>query len=782
MKGIEPLTYALRERRSTPELHRREDYSTHKTFFWSRFFHPIIFSMLLMVLGGCNLTESEQPRPGVFNLSSMDHKSVYVLDGFWEFYWHKDDSKYYVNFPGFWNTKLGLPAFGSAWYQATIILPPSETQIVIGMGDVHSAYELYWNGQLQGSMGNVNIEGAQGAHIRSRTFFVRGKGENTLRLKISNYFNVIGGTSEHIRIGSPESVLVSQRQAVNVEIITTGIFLFLGLYYFIYAIFSRKDPAYIFLTVLIFSIAFRTVLMGQRLIFYVLPWIETPMANFFEYLTVIIISVSFFSYSYLLEKHKAPLYLKGYFILSAIYTLLLIVLPFPNFSSIFHYYIYCTLGVLITVLLRILFFKPLPVFNRKIFLLSLVSLIISGIYDFLIVFRGFNTIFILPFGTLIFLLLQAFLLNGKRNKSLIEIHNMKEEITQKSHEQTEQLIKLMPTLTGSLKELNVHVKELGEKSQLNLSEYGMKRLQYLQHFFTRWIKSGKDVLWSELEELLKELPELPITPVIQNETNWPKILVVDDERINRLLLSTQLQKEGAIVLTAENGASAIDLLGAHQFDLLLLDIMMYPLSGYEFVHLAHQKSLTLPTFYYLTAKTSVEDLHHGLSLGAMGFWTKPFSIKNIFPKIKTVLNIQDYIRRIHKGDPKIFYIHLAKNHGEWGQTEIQIISYLVLSSGFNDPDLSQIHQGVIVCNENYASLFHRSIVFLISLGALGYDVSGILLEKSYPGFNTSELKVKSGLVVQRELTMREENDLYPEIRVQHEDEKFVRYEWEPFLS
>ncbi|MFK7971448.1 MAG: response regulator [Bacteroidia bacterium] len=120
-----------------------------------------------------------------------------------------------------------------------------------------------------------------------------------------------------------------------------------------------------------------------------------------------------------------------------------------------------------------------------------------------------------------------------------------------------------------------------------------------------------------------------------------RILVVDDEPINQQVLKNQLSLQSYQVVSAMNGAEALKLLDAGgKFDLVLLDIMMPKMSGYEVCREIRKRFLPseLPVIM-ITAKNQVSDLVEGLDMGANDYLTKPFSKDEILARIKTHLGL-----------------------------------------------------------------------------------------------------------------------------------------------
>ncbi len=113
------------------------------------------------------------------------------------------------------------------------------------------------------------------------------------------------------------------------------------------------------------------------------------------------------------------------------------------------------------------------------------------------------------------------------------------------------------------------------------------------------------------------------------------ILVVDDESRMRRFMRMNLDLEGYRVIEAENGLQAIDRVREDLPDLVLLDVMMPELDGFEALRLIRETS-NVPIIM-LTVKGDEEDRVHGLELGADDYVTKPFSPRELSSRIKAVL-------------------------------------------------------------------------------------------------------------------------------------------------
>lgn len=131
-----------------------------------------------------------------------------------------------------------------------------------------------------------------------------------------------------------------------------------------------------------------------------------------------------------------------------------------------------------------------------------------------------------------------------------------------------------------------------------------------------------------------------------------KILVVEDERPISDLIRMNLEDAGYQCTCALDGLTAADILEKHTFDLVLLDIMLPKVDGYELFE--YIKPTGTPVIF-LTAKAGLNDRVKGLNLGAEDYIVKPFEIVELMARIQVVL------RRYHKGATKLVFGDIVLN-------------------------------------------------------------------------------------------------------------------------
>lgn len=126
------------------------------------------------------------------------------------------------------------------------------------------------------------------------------------------------------------------------------------------------------------------------------------------------------------------------------------------------------------------------------------------------------------------------------------------------------------------------------------------------------------------------------------------ILVIDDNQENLKVVSTYLKEKGYKIALALNGASALKILDENKIDLILLDIMMPEMDGFEVCKRlkGNPKTQEIPVIF-LTAKNDTEDIVKGFQLGGVDYITKPFKKEELYARVKNhaqIKQIKDMLR------------------------------------------------------------------------------------------------------------------------------------------
>jgi DNA-binding response OmpR family regulator len=120
-----------------------------------------------------------------------------------------------------------------------------------------------------------------------------------------------------------------------------------------------------------------------------------------------------------------------------------------------------------------------------------------------------------------------------------------------------------------------------------------------------------------------------------------KVLIVDDEPSILMSLEFLMHKEGYEVFVARDGAEALEIINKETPDIIILDIMMPDVDGYEVCQLVKASDSTNHIkVVFLSAKSKPEDIEKGLEMGADLYLTKPFSTRTLVKQVKS-LNVKN---------------------------------------------------------------------------------------------------------------------------------------------
>jgi len=115
-----------------------------------------------------------------------------------------------------------------------------------------------------------------------------------------------------------------------------------------------------------------------------------------------------------------------------------------------------------------------------------------------------------------------------------------------------------------------------------------------------------------------------------------RILVVDDDKHTRRLFEDVLKAENYTVLTAANGEEALEIMDREHIDLVVLDIMMPKMDGYELTKVLRKTNNNLPILM-VSAKQLPEDRRKGFIVGTDDYMTKPIDVEEMLLRIKALL-------------------------------------------------------------------------------------------------------------------------------------------------
>lgn len=134
-----------------------------------------------------------------------------------------------------------------------------------------------------------------------------------------------------------------------------------------------------------------------------------------------------------------------------------------------------------------------------------------------------------------------------------------------------------------------------------------------------------------------------------------KLLLVEDETTLAMIIKETLEGEGFEITTADNGIEGLQKFKAESPDIVVADIMMPEMDGFEMVRTLRRTDEDIPVLF-LTARSSVDDVVEGFNLGGNDYLRKPFSMQELIVRIKALVKRRIHRRENPEKDASIIYI------------------------------------------------------------------------------------------------------------------------------
>lgn len=227
-----------------------------------------------------------------------------------------------------------------------------------------------------------------------------------------------------------------------------------------------------------------------------------------------------------------------------------------------------------------------------------------------------------------------------------------------------------------------------------------------------------------------------------------QVLIVEDERDTVDLLQYNLEGEGYKTIVALNGEEAIDILKDHRPDLVLLDIMLPKINGWEICNQLRSKGENMPVIM-MTALSAEDDRLKGLGLGADDYISKPFSVKELLLKVKRHVEkeraLRDLRERAEEADDAMGYlVHELKN----SLMTVEGFSSLAMKDGDNGRYLPHIkssaqHMDNILTDVSLLTRLERGgeLASMRSVDILSEVKTVINMSEEYAGGKGLELSI-----------------------------------------
>ena len=170
-----------------------------------------------------------------------------------------------------------------------------------------------------------------------------------------------------------------------------------------------------------------------------------------------------------------------------------------------------------------------------------------------------------------------------------------------------------------------------------------------------------------------------------------KILLVEDEETLAVGLEYNLTEEGFKISWARDGKQALEFFNKEDYDLIILDIMLPYVDGFEIAEIVRATSPQMPILI-LTARAGIKDKVKGLELGADDYMTKPFHLNELILRVRGMLKRKNWYKEVSASQPVFrfgdnvinfenFNCSKGKNKFRLTQQEAVVLKYLVENKG-----------------------------------------------------------------------------------------------------
>ena len=189
------------------------------------------------------------------------------------------------------------------------------------------------------------------------------------------------------------------------------------------------------------------------------------------------------------------------------------------------------------------------------------------------------------------------------------------------------------------------------------------------------------------------------------------ILIVEDNMEIKTLIQFFLEKEEFNVITTQNGQKSLEIISSEKPDLIILDIMLPGMNGFEISRLIKKDPLKYgsPLIFMLTAKTETEDVIEGFEAGCDDYLRKPFDPRELLFRIKKLISLKNNLTSKKENKRILIYDqieinldkHLVYENGReiiLSNKEFRLLAYLIKNKGIA---LSRETILNMVWNENY---------------------------------------------------------------------------------
>ncbi len=413
----------------------------------------IAIILLAVLFVGCSGNAGKKPvaQDGILDLRDHEFIGHLNLDGEWRFVWRDTSStaittsEDHINIqvPDSWKghryNGVKLPGHGAGSYFLTILIPEQSESYAIKFTTAGTAYNLFVNEDLVGSVGIYSVDPAMSRPLYEPKIFNLGELSNqlTLRVDVSNYDHRLGGLWESITFGTTEEIYEYREKQVAMALFMFGTIFVMGIYHLGIFSLSTRGRAALYFGLFCLIIGLRTLTTGEIFIHQIWPSISWQLLVKIEYLTFFT-GIPIF---YLFVRLQFPDELServGQVVagISILFVLLVLFTRVDTFSSSLNYFQPFSLLVMLYIIYGLVLAFIRGEEGSTMVLVGFLSIVVTFINDILYVANVLHTGHLISLGLLIFILTQAFLISIRFSKAYatIELQRTKLERTNTAYQ------------------------------------------------------------------------------------------------------------------------------------------------------------------------------------------------------------------------------------------------------------------------------------------------------------------------------------------------------------
>jgi len=401
----------------------------------------------------CSNGTSTNPvaRNGILDLRDHEFISHLRLDGEWRFVWRDtsssgiaaSDDHINIEVPDSWKGYryhgMKLPGHGAGSYFLTILIPERSESYAIKISTTGTAYNLFVNEDLVGSVGIYSIDSSMSRPLYDPQIFNLGPLSNqlTLRIDVSNYDHRLGGLWESITFGTTEEIYEYREKQVAMTLFMFGTIFVMGIYHLGVFSLSTRGTAALYFGIFCLIIGLRTLTTGEIFIHQIWPSLSWQVLIKLEYLTFYTGIPIFFLFVRLQFPDELNARVSQAVVgISSLFVLLVLFTRVDTFSATLTYFQPLSLLLMLYVIYGLVLAFIRGEEGSTMVLVGFLSIVITFMNDMLYVANVLHTGHLISLGLLIFILTQAFLISIRFSKaySTIELQRTKLERTNTAYQ------------------------------------------------------------------------------------------------------------------------------------------------------------------------------------------------------------------------------------------------------------------------------------------------------------------------------------------------------------